>query len=114
MHGMHGFMYFLDNSDWKIIGSWHWGGWSADNWAYTQNRGVPLSPWMGADSWGHQLGAGRGNIGNTSHSHSYGNGWGNGNGVVSGALHGYGGVASVGATSSSKASGGNRKGYSQR
>ena len=69
---------------------------------------------MSADSWGHQFGAGRGNIGNTSHSHSYGNGWGNGNGVVSGALHGYGGVASVGTTSSSKASGGNRKGYSQR
>ena len=68
----------------------------------------------GADSWGHQFGAGRGNIGNTSHSNGYGSGWGNGNGVVSGALHSYGGVASAGATSSSKTSGGNRKGYSQR
>ena len=95
--------------------AWQWGGWAGENWAYSQNRGAPLSPWLGAENWGHQLGTGRGNPANTAYTQGYGNAWGSGNGAIAGgALHGYGGTGSVGTTSNHRASGGNRKGYSQR
>ena len=98
-----------------FIIAWQWGGWTGENWAYTQNRGAPLSPWLGAETWGHQLGSGRGNPANAAYTQGYGNAWGTGNGAIAGgALHGYGGTGSVGATSNHRAAGGNRKGYSQR
>merc|ERR1712150_176433 len=94
---------------------WQWGGWAGENWAYAQNRGTPISPWLGADSWGHQVGAGRGNAAHAAYAQGYGSAWGSGNAAIAGeALHGYGGTSSVGATSSNRNAGSNRKGYFHR
>lgn len=95
--------------------AWQWGGWTGENWAYAQNRGAPISPWLGADSWGHQVGAARANAANAAYAQGYGNAWGNVNGAIgAGALHGYGGAGALGAASGHRTTGGNRKGYSQR
>ena len=99
----------------KSILAWQWGGWAGENWAYSQNRGAgPLSPWLGSDNWGHQIGIGRGNAVGGAYPQNYGTAWGGLNGAIAaGALHGYGSAGAINA-GSGRSTGGNRKGYSQR
>ena len=87
-----------------------WTSWP-ETWDYSQNRGVPMVPWFGANNWGHQFGNARGSTSNGSYSQAYGNAW--GAGIPGGVLHGYNGSASVG-TSAGYRTGGNRKSYSER